>query len=168
MIPKFTCSVWSSYFNSLLALLALLALSAHPAISICPAPPAPPAPPLFLSLLFCIPLLFCLPLLLVFFLPLLFSLPFSFFPTASPVFPAPLLPPAPLSHPAPPAPPAPPVSCSSGWLAWERFRCNTDCHDDPENCISGNYKTLYLQLHPIKNKYCVKTNVIVLHWADNE
>jgi len=23
-----------------------------------------------------------------------------------------------------------------GWLAWERFRCNTDCENDPENCIS--------------------------------
>ncbi|XP_006027700.1 alpha-N-acetylgalactosaminidase isoform X2 [Alligator sinensis] len=23
-----------------------------------------------------------------------------------------------------------------GWLAWERFRCNTDCKIDPQNCIS--------------------------------
>ncbi|TKC39210.1 hypothetical protein EI555_007797 [Monodon monoceros] len=23
-----------------------------------------------------------------------------------------------------------------GWLAWERFRCNTDCNEDPKNCIS--------------------------------
>ena len=23
-----------------------------------------------------------------------------------------------------------------GWLAWERFRCNTDCSRDPKNCIS--------------------------------
>lgn len=23
-----------------------------------------------------------------------------------------------------------------GWLAWERFRCNTDCKNDPDNCIS--------------------------------
>lgn len=22
-----------------------------------------------------------------------------------------------------------------GWLAWERFRCNTDCENDPHNCI---------------------------------
>lgn len=22
-----------------------------------------------------------------------------------------------------------------GWLTWERFRCNTDCTNDPENCI---------------------------------
>ena len=22
-----------------------------------------------------------------------------------------------------------------GWLAWERFRCNTDCNEDPKNCI---------------------------------
>ncbi|GFR91502.1 alpha-N-acetylgalactosaminidase, partial [Elysia marginata] len=23
-----------------------------------------------------------------------------------------------------------------GWLSWERFRCNTDCKNDPEHCIS--------------------------------
>lgn len=23
-----------------------------------------------------------------------------------------------------------------GWLAWERFRCDIDCDDDPKNCIS--------------------------------
>ncbi|KAK6637161.1 hypothetical protein RUM44_007575 [Polyplax serrata] len=23
-----------------------------------------------------------------------------------------------------------------GWLSWERFRCNTDCKNDPDNCIS--------------------------------
>uniref|UniRef100_A0A3B4X814 Alpha-galactosidase n=1 Tax=Seriola lalandi dorsalis TaxID=1841481 RepID=A0A3B4X814_SERLL len=23
-----------------------------------------------------------------------------------------------------------------GWMAWERFRCDVDCKDDPENCIS--------------------------------
>ncbi|KAH7968534.1 hypothetical protein HPB52_009546 [Rhipicephalus sanguineus] len=23
-----------------------------------------------------------------------------------------------------------------GWLAWERFLCNVDCADDPENCVS--------------------------------
>lgn len=23
-----------------------------------------------------------------------------------------------------------------GWMAWERFRCDTDCTEDPENCIS--------------------------------
>lgn len=22
-----------------------------------------------------------------------------------------------------------------GWLSWERFRCNTDCVNDPDNCI---------------------------------
>jgi alpha-N-acetylgalactosaminidase len=22
-----------------------------------------------------------------------------------------------------------------GWLTWERFRCNIDCDNDPENCI---------------------------------
>ena len=25
-----------------------------------------------------------------------------------------------------------------GWLSWERFRCNTDCHHDPEFCIGEN------------------------------
>eukprot|EP00096_Caligus_rogercresseyi_P009070 TRINITY_DN3015_c0_g1_i1.p1 TRINITY_DN3015_c0_g1~~TRINITY_DN3015_c0_g1_i1.p1 ORF type:complete len:460 (-),score=25.85 TRINITY_DN3015_c0_g1_i1:338-1717(-) len=23
-----------------------------------------------------------------------------------------------------------------GWMSWQRFRCNTNCKDDPENCIS--------------------------------
>ena len=23
-----------------------------------------------------------------------------------------------------------------GWLSWERFRCNIDCENDPENCIN--------------------------------
>jgi len=22
-----------------------------------------------------------------------------------------------------------------GWLTWERFRCNIDCDNDPDNCI---------------------------------
>lgn len=22
-----------------------------------------------------------------------------------------------------------------GWLAWERFRCDTNCQSDPQNCI---------------------------------
>ena len=22
-----------------------------------------------------------------------------------------------------------------GWLSWERFRCNIDCVNDPNNCI---------------------------------
>ncbi|XP_033106861.1 alpha-N-acetylgalactosaminidase-like isoform X2 [Anneissia japonica] len=25
-----------------------------------------------------------------------------------------------------------------GWLAWERFRCNVDCDNDPKNCVSEN------------------------------
>ncbi|XP_013867417.1 alpha-N-acetylgalactosaminidase [Austrofundulus limnaeus] len=25
-----------------------------------------------------------------------------------------------------------------GWLAWERYRCNVDCENDPKNCISEN------------------------------
>ncbi|KAI1897994.1 hypothetical protein AGOR_G00089030 [Albula goreensis] len=25
-----------------------------------------------------------------------------------------------------------------GWLAWERFRCDIDCENDPKNCISEN------------------------------
>ncbi|CAH1777534.1 unnamed protein product [Owenia fusiformis] len=30
-----------------------------------------------------------------------------------------------------------------GWLSWERFRCNTDCKNDPDNCISENlFKTM--------------------------
>lgn len=34
---------------------------------------------------------------------------------------------------------APPM----GWLAWERFRCNTDCENDPHNCIS---ERLFMQM----------------------
>eukprot|EP00058_Branchiostoma_floridae_P015500 XP_002600988.1 hypothetical protein BRAFLDRAFT_232493 [Branchiostoma floridae] len=30
-----------------------------------------------------------------------------------------------------------------GWLAWERFRCNVDCVDDPYNCIS---EQLFMQM----------------------
>jgi len=22
-----------------------------------------------------------------------------------------------------------------GWLAWQRFRCNIDCDNDPNNCV---------------------------------
>ncbi|XP_037787232.1 alpha-N-acetylgalactosaminidase-like [Penaeus monodon] len=33
-----------------------------------------------------------------------------------------------------------------GWLAWERFRCNTDCVNDPHNCIS---ETLFMQMADI-------------------
>ncbi|CAD5118486.1 DgyrCDS7185 [Dimorphilus gyrociliatus] len=30
-----------------------------------------------------------------------------------------------------------------GWLSWERFRCNIDCVNDPDNCISENlYKRM--------------------------
>ena len=32
----------------------------------------------------------------------------------------------------------------SGWLAWERFRCNTDCVNDPENCISGTIVLIFI------------------------
>lgn len=28
-----------------------------------------------------------------------------------------------------------------GWLAWERFRCDIDCDNDPKNCISENLFT---------------------------
>ena len=31
-----------------------------------------------------------------------------------------------------------------GWLAWERFRCNTDCVNDPHNCIS---ERLFMQVN---------------------
>ncbi|XP_063866968.1 alpha-N-acetylgalactosaminidase-like isoform X4 [Scylla paramamosain] len=30
-----------------------------------------------------------------------------------------------------------------GWLAWQRFRCNTDCVNDPHNCIS---ESLFMQM----------------------
>ena len=31
-----------------------------------------------------------------------------------------------------------------GWLAWERFRCNIDCKNDPENCIRFRLKNFFL------------------------
>lgn len=34
------------------------------------------------------------------------------------------------------------VFITVGWLAWERFRCNIDCKNFPETCISEN---LFLQ-----------------------
>ncbi|XP_071512172.1 alpha-N-acetylgalactosaminidase-like isoform X5 [Panulirus ornatus] len=33
-----------------------------------------------------------------------------------------------------------------GWLAWQRFRCNTDCVNDPHNCIS---ESLFMQMADI-------------------
>uniref|UniRef100_A0A0B7BIS4 Alpha-galactosidase n=1 Tax=Arion vulgaris TaxID=1028688 RepID=A0A0B7BIS4_9EUPU len=30
-----------------------------------------------------------------------------------------------------------------GWLSWERFRCNVDCENDPDNCIS---ERLYMKM----------------------
>lgn len=36
-----------------------------------------------------------------------------------------------------------PLLATQGWLSWEAFRCNTDCVNDPNNCISEN---LYLQM----------------------
>lgn len=29
-----------------------------------------------------------------------------------------------------------------GWLAWERFACNTDCTLDPDNCIRSAHDTV--------------------------
>ena len=29
-----------------------------------------------------------------------------------------------------------------GWMTWERFRCNIDCVNDPENCIRYIYYRL--------------------------
>lgn len=38
-----------------------------------------------------------------------------------------------------------------GWMAWERFRCNTNCTEDPDNCIR------WVQVHstPFKCHYPV-------------
>ena len=30
-----------------------------------------------------------------------------------------------------------------GWLVWERFACNVNCKDDPDNCIS---EKLFMQM----------------------
>lgn len=34
-----------------------------------------------------------------------------------------------------------------GWMAWERFRCDIDCKDDPENCIRYYQWGLGLKLY---------------------
>ncbi|XP_037531635.1 alpha-galactosidase A [Nematolebias whitei] len=36
-----------------------------------------------------------------------------------------------------------------GWLHWERFMCNTDCDNDPDNCIS---ERLYMQMADVMVK----------------
>lgn len=36
-----------------------------------------------------------------------------------------------------------------GWMAWERFRCNTDCTTDPQNCIS---EKLFIEMAEIMAK----------------
>ncbi|XP_060562531.1 alpha-N-acetylgalactosaminidase-like, partial [Ruditapes philippinarum] len=33
------------------------------------------------------------------------------------------------------------VTPPMGWLSWERYRCNIDCDNDPDNCISENLYT---------------------------
>ncbi|XP_028671755.1 alpha-galactosidase A [Erpetoichthys calabaricus] len=33
-----------------------------------------------------------------------------------------------------------------GWLHWERFTCNTDCYNDPDNCVS---EKLFMQIADI-------------------
>ncbi|XP_072040639.1 alpha-N-acetylgalactosaminidase-like [Amphiura filiformis] len=39
-----------------------------------------------------------------------------------------------------------------GWLSWERFRCITDCKNDPDNCVSENlYKVMADQI--VKDGY---------------
>ena len=30
-----------------------------------------------------------------------------------------------------------------GWVSWERFACNTDCTNDPQNCIRWVWLTSY-------------------------
>ena len=37
-----------------------------------------------------------------------------------------------------------------GWMSWERFRCNTDCASDPENCIS---EKLFLNMAAAMKKH---------------
>ena len=40
-----------------------------------------------------------------------------------------------------------------GWLSWERFRCNVDCKNDPDNCIRSVVNSiLYIKI-PIELKY---------------
>lgn len=44
-----------------------------------------------------------------------------------------------------------------GWMAWERFRCDIDCKDDPENCIRSdqlwNFSDLAYPTYDILSKH---------------
>ena len=46
-----------------------------------------------------------------------------------------------------------------GWLAWERFRCNTDCFNDPHNCIS---ERLFRQVNVIIFCVIIIPRIIIL------
>ena len=43
-----------------------------------------------------------------------------------------------------------------GWLAWERFRCNTDCFNDPHNCISERLFRQVLHKNDLKKNNYLK------------
>jgi hypothetical protein len=49
-----------------------------------------------------------------------------------------------------------------GWMTWERFRCNIDCVNDPENCIryikyinNGNFLHIYWKKKEVKNNFYI-------------
>ncbi|XP_050728352.1 alpha-N-acetylgalactosaminidase-like [Eriocheir sinensis] len=57
-----------------------------------------------------------------------------------------------------------------GWLAWERFRCNTDCENDPYNCISQNLMMQMAELMSTDGYLSAGYDVVCLDdcWMDME
>nr|CAD7401375.1 unnamed protein product [Timema poppensis] len=47
-----------------------------------------------------------------------------------------------------------------GWLSWERFRCNTDCKNDPDNCISTLDRDTNLDILAIVSLVYCENNVL--------
>ncbi|XP_047497548.1 alpha-N-acetylgalactosaminidase-like [Penaeus chinensis] len=57
-----------------------------------------------------------------------------------------------------------------GWLAWERFRCNTDCENDPHNCISEQLFMTMADLLVSRGYSSLGYNVVSLDdcWPEHE
>ena len=43
-----------------------------------------------------------------------------------------------------------------GWLAWQRFRCNIDCQNDPDNCVR------YLLIRSSSSMLCQLCSILTL------
>ncbi|XP_071552875.1 LOW QUALITY PROTEIN: alpha-N-acetylgalactosaminidase-like [Panulirus ornatus] len=57
-----------------------------------------------------------------------------------------------------------------GWLAWERFRCNVDCVNDPQNCISESLFMVMADLMVSEGYRDLGYDIVSLDdcWLDHE